>query len=47
MRAIANNNGCEFTFTLFRMPGKTDSEFNEDAAAVTKDLQNLKEIMER
>lgn len=47
MRAIVNNKGCEFTFTLFRMPGKTDSEFNEDAEAVTKDLQNLKEILER
>jgi hypothetical protein len=47
MRTIANNNGCEFTFTLFRMPGKTDSEFNEDVKAVTKDLQNLKELLER
>lgn len=46
MRAVANNKGCEFTFTLFRLPGKTDKEFNEDAGAVTKDLQKLKEILE-
>lgn len=47
MRAIANNKGCEFTFTLFRMPGKTDQEFNEDAKAVTADLQKLKEVLEQ
>lgn len=47
MRAVANNKGCEFTFTLFRMPNRTDQEFNEDAKAVTEDLQKLKEILER
>jgi hypothetical protein len=47
MRVITNNKGCEFIFTLFRLPGRTDEEFKEDANAVTKDLQKLKEIMER
>jgi hypothetical protein len=47
MRAIANNKGCEFTFTLFWMPNRTEKEFNEDAKAVTRDLQKLKEILER
>jgi hypothetical protein len=47
MRVIANHNGCEFVFTLFRMPGRSDNEFEEDARAVTKDLQKLKEIMEK
>ena len=46
MRAIANNKGCEFTFTLFWMPNRTEKEFNEDAKAVTRDLQKLKEILE-
>jgi hypothetical protein len=47
MRAIANNKGCEFTFTLLRMPNRTDQEFNDDAKAVTADLQKLKEILEQ
>jgi hypothetical protein len=46
MRAIANNKGCEFIFTLFWQPGQSETEFNEDANAVTKDLHKLKEIME-
>lgn len=46
MRVIANNKGCEFVFTLFWMPGRTQAEFEEDAKAVAADLQILKEIME-
>jgi len=46
MRVFPNNKGSEFTFTLFWLPGRTEKEFNEDAKAVTKDLQNLKEILE-
>ena len=46
MRVVANNKGCELTFILFWMPDKTEEEFNEDAKAVTRDLQNLKEILE-
>jgi hypothetical protein len=46
MRVISNNKGCEFIFTLFRMPNRTEKQFTEDAEAVTKDLQKLKEIME-
>jgi hypothetical protein len=47
MRVIRNNHGSEFTFTLFKMPGRTEEEFNDDAKAVTADLHKLKEIMER
>lgn len=47
MRIIPNNDGCEFVFTLFHMPGKTPAEFEKDAQLVTADLQQLKEIMER
>jgi hypothetical protein len=46
MRVVANNKGCEFIFTLFWMPGRTEAEFKEDAKAVAADLQKLKEIME-
>ena len=46
MRAVPNNKGCEFIFTLFRMPDKTDEEFNEDANAVARDLQKLKDLLE-
>jgi hypothetical protein len=46
MRVLPNNQGCEFIFTLYRMPGRLDKEFNEDAQSVTKDLHHLKEMME-
>lgn len=46
MRVVTNGDGCEFTFTLFRIPGRTDKEFEDDAEAVKKDLEKLKEIME-
>jgi hypothetical protein len=46
MRVVPNNKGSEFIFTLFRMPNRTDREFNEDAEAVLRDLQKLKEILE-
>lgn len=47
MRAVANNKGCEFIFTLFWMPNRTEEEFNEDANAVAQDLQQLKTILEQ
>ncbi len=46
MRVVPNNEGCEFIFTLFWLPNRTEKEFNEDAKAVTADLQKLKEILE-
>lgn len=47
MRVVANGDGCEFMFTLFRMPGRTNKEFEDDAEAVKADLKKLKEIIER
>jgi hypothetical protein len=47
MRVISNNEGSEFIFTLFWMPGRSEKEFNEDAQAVTADLQKLKALMEK
>jgi hypothetical protein len=33
MRVMDNNKGTEFIFTLFRMPGRSDKEFEEDATS--------------
>ena len=47
IRVIQNNKGSEFIFTLLRVPGRTDKEYEADAKAVSGDLQQLKTIMER
>lgn len=46
MRAIPNGDGCEFVFTLYRLPDVSDEAFAQDAAAVESDLQQLKAILE-
>ncbi len=46
MRVVANGEGSELTFTLFRRPGMTGDEFEADAAAVTADLRALKNLLE-
>ena len=46
MRVVANGDGCELTFTLFRQPGMSDEKFNEDTAWVTRDLEALKTLLE-
>ena len=46
MRAVANGDGCELTFTLFRQPEMSDEKFNEDTAWVTRDLEALKTLLE-
>lgn len=46
MRVLRNNKGSEFIFTLFRMRGRTDEEYEADAKAVSADLQQLKTIVE-
>ena len=47
MRVIPVGEGSEFTFTLIRQPGMTDEQFARDRKAVEKDLQTLKELLER
>jgi uncharacterized protein (TIGR02246 family) len=47
MRVARNGDGSEFLFTLFRQPDMSDEKLAEDRAAVEKDLQTLKEILER
>jgi hypothetical protein len=47
MRVVPNGAGSEVTFTLFRRPGVSDDEFRSDAAAVRKDLDTLKRVLEK
>ena len=46
MRVIKNGKSSELIFTLFKLPNRTDVEFNKDALAVKSDLQTVKKIME-
>ena len=46
LRAIANGDGCEIVFTLFRLPTITDQKFAADSAWVERDLQALKSLLE-
>jgi len=47
LRVIENGDGSEVVFTLFRLPEKTEKEFNDDANLVAKDLKTLKNILEK
>lgn len=47
MRVLANGKGSEFVFSLFRQPEMTDEQFAADSIAVERDLQRLKELLER
>ena len=47
IRVIPNGTGSTVTFTLLRMAGVTEQQFNDDAKAVEKDLLSLKAILEK
>jgi hypothetical protein len=47
MRVVPNGTGAEVTFLLFRTPDMTDAAFAADAAAVARDLNALKTLLER
>ena len=47
MRLIANSQGCELLFTLFREPGITNLQFRADASFVQNDLNRLKGLLEK
>jgi len=47
MRVFPNGDGCEVVFTLFRRPDMSDETFAEDAAWVAKDLNILKDLLEK
>lgn len=46
MRVLADGEDCEVVFTLRRRPEMTDRDFDEDAAAVARDLVALKDLLE-
>lgn len=47
LRVVPNGDGAEVMFTLLRLPGMDDAAFEADAAHVSRDLEALKELMER
>ncbi len=46
LRVVPNQDCCEVMFTLLRMAGMTDDQFEADAAHVGRDLDALKALME-
>jgi hypothetical protein len=46
MRVIADGDRCEVVFTLRRAPGMSDADFERDEAAVSADLETLKQVVE-
>ena len=46
LRVTPNGDGAEVAFTVLKLPGMRDAEFERDAAAVLEDLEALKEILE-
>jgi len=46
MRVVANGQGSEVLFTLFRHPPMTEAGFDHDAKVVLADLEKLKAVIE-
>ena len=46
MRVIANGDGCDVVFTLFRQPEMDDTSFAADADWVRRDLDALRQLLE-
>jgi hypothetical protein len=46
MRVVASGEGSELVFTLFRRPETSDDDFAADADAVSRDLAELKRLLE-
>jgi hypothetical protein len=47
MRVMPQGTGSAFVFTLMRRPGMSERQFAEDGAAVEKDLETLKRLLEK
>jgi hypothetical protein len=47
LRVLANGDGSEVIFSVFRQPGMSDPEFAEDMAMVRRDLDSLQQTLER
>ncbi len=46
LRVTPNGSGAEVSFTLLRLDGMTDEDFEQDASAITADLETLKSLLE-
>lgn len=46
VRVVPNDDGSEVIFTVYRRPRVTDQIFDDDVNAVTRDLRQLKRLME-
>ncbi|MHA6889380.1 SRPBCC family protein [Ralstonia pseudosolanacearum] len=46
LRAMRNGSGTTVAFTLFRLPGMDDAQFEADAQWVQRDLVKLKTVLE-
>jgi hypothetical protein len=47
MRVFPNGEGTEVLITVFRQPGVSDEKFAEDTQWVRRDLEALKELLEK
>ena len=47
MRVFANGEGAELLITVFRLDGVSDEKFAEDTKWVRRDLEALKELLEK
>jgi hypothetical protein len=47
MRVFPNAEGAEVLLTVFRRPGMSDEQFAEDTQWVRRDLEALKELLEK
>jgi len=47
MRVVPNGSGSEMIFTLFRTPDMSAEQYAEDAKLVERDLQTLKDVLEK
>jgi hypothetical protein len=47
MRVFPNGEGAEVLLTVFRQPGTSEEKFAEDTQWVRRDLEALKELLEK
>jgi len=47
MRVLPNGSGAEVLFTLFQLHGMSDEKYAEDAGLVARDLETLKDVLEK
>jgi hypothetical protein len=47
LRVLANGDGSEVVFTLYRREGVSDEQYAADVAAISRDLATLRERLEQ